>query len=164
MNHNALKGAVHVSGGKDRFKEDELMIWGLLPLSIKLSAKDSGGELLVFEHNGIRKGGPPRHVHYAQDEWFYVIKGEFAFEVGDEKFRLGAGDTLFAPRNVPHGWAHVSDQPGTLLTTVSPAGTFETFILETTRHPNLPPPEEVEKAFAAHGMKVVGPPLEVTNL
>ncbi len=156
-----MREAVHVSTGKDRFRENEMMIWGLLPLSIKLSGSDTGGELLVFEHNGIRKGGPPRHVHFAQDEWFYVIAGEFAFEVGDKQFRLGAGETLFAPRNVPHGWACVGAEPGTLLTTVSPVGTFETFILETTKHPTLPSPEEVEKAFASHGMKVVGPPLEV---
>ena len=156
-----MKEPVHVSAGKDRFNENEMMIWGLLPLSIKLSAKDTGGELLVFEHNGIRKGGPPRHIHFAQDEWLYVIAGEFAFEVGDTKVRLGPGETLFAPRNVPHGWACVGAEPGTLLTTVSPAGTFETFILDTTKHPTLPSPEEVEKAFASHGMKVVGPPLEV---
>jgi mannose-6-phosphate isomerase-like protein (cupin superfamily) len=63
-----------------------------------------------------------------RDEWFYVIVGEFAFEIGDRKLRLGPGETLFVPRNVPHGWAHVGGEPGTLLTTVSPAGTFETFI------------------------------------
>jgi mannose-6-phosphate isomerase-like protein (cupin superfamily) len=161
MNSDALKKGVPVLAGKDRFEENDLMIWGLLPLSIKLSGKDTGGELLVFEHRNMGKGGPPRHVHCDQDEWFYVIKGEFAFEVGDQKFRLKPGDTLFAPRNVPHGWAHISDQPGTLLTTVSPVGAFETFILDTTRHANLPAPQEIEEAFAAHGMKVVGPPLEV---
>lgn len=150
-----------MSAGKDRFNENEMMIWGLLPLSIKLSGKDTGGELLVFEHNGIRKGGPPRHVHFAQDEWFYVVAGEFAFEIGDRRFRLRAGETMFAPRNLPHGWACVGAEPGTLLTTVSPVGAFEDFILDTTKHPTLPSPEEVEKAFASHGMKVVGPPLEV---
>jgi hypothetical protein len=74
-------------------------------------------------------------------------------------FSLGLGETLFAPRNVPHRWAHVGGEPGTLFTTVSPAGTFETFILDTTTHPPLPAPDEIEKAFASHGMKVVGPPL-----
>jgi mannose-6-phosphate isomerase-like protein (cupin superfamily) len=137
------------------------MIWGLIPLSIKLSGQDTDGQVLLFEHRDMGKGGPPRHVHFEQDEWFYVIKGEFAFEVGDQKFRLNSGDTLFAPRNVPHAWAHVSDEPGTLLTLVSPVGTFETFILDTTRHATLPTPDEVEKAFAAHGMKVVGPPLAI---
>jgi hypothetical protein len=50
-----MKEVVHVLAGHDRFNKNKLMIWGLLPLSIKLSAKDTNGELLVFEHNGIQK-------------------------------------------------------------------------------------------------------------
>ena len=152
---------IHVAAGKDRFKEDGLMIWGLIPLAIKLSSKDTGGELLVFQHTDMGKGGPPRHVHHAQDEWFYVVKGEFAAEVGDQRYVLKPGDSLFAPRKVPHAWAHISDQPGTLITTVSPVGTFEQFIRDTARHPVVPPPEEVAKTFAAHEMTVVGPPLKI---
>jgi mannose-6-phosphate isomerase-like protein (cupin superfamily) len=152
---------VYVPAGKDRSDQNGLMIWGLLPLAIKLSTKDTGGELLVFQHTDMGKGGPPRHVHHAQDEWFYVVAGEFAMEIGDDKFRLRPGDSLFAPRKVPHAWAHVGDTLGTLITTVSPAGSFEAFILETTRHPSLPTPAEIETAFAAHEMTVVGPPLKV---
>jgi mannose-6-phosphate isomerase-like protein (cupin superfamily) len=161
MDNNAQGKATPILAGKDRFHENERMIWGLIPLSIKLSGQDTGGEALLFEHNNMGKGGPPRHLHFEQDEWFYIIKGEFAFEVGNQGYRLKPGDTIFAPRNVPHGWAHVCDQPGTLLTLVSPVGSFEKFILETTLYATLPTPEEVEKAFADHGMKVVGPPLEV---
>src|SRR5215212_2555374 len=161
MRPDALTTAISVRAGQDRFQEHEPMIWGLIPLSIKLSGRDTGGQVLLFEHRDMGKGGPPRHVHFEQDEWFYIVKGEYVFEVGGETHRLHAGDTLFAPRNVPHGWAHVGGGPGTLLTMVSPVGAFETFILDTTRYATLPPPEDVEKAFADHGMKVVGPPLAV---
>ena|SRR5215207_4280236 len=161
MNLHVMQKVAPVRAGQDRFQEHQRMIWGLIPLSIKLSGQDTGGEVLLFEHPDMGKGGPPRHVHFEQDEWFYVVKGDFVFEVGGETHRLRAGDTLFAPRNVPHGWAHVGEEPGTLLTLVSPVGLFETFILDTTRHPTLPSPDEVERAFAAHGMKVVGPPLAV---
>ena len=71
------------------------------------------------------------------------------------------GDSAFAPRNVPHAWAQVSDESGTMLTVASPAGTFETFMEDTTRHATLPTPDEIEKAFAAHDMTVVGPPLKL---
>ena len=47
-----------------------------------------------------------------------------------------------------------------MLTIASPAGTFETFMQDTTRHAALPTPAEIEKSFAAHDMTVVGPPLE----
>lgn len=152
---------IHVAAGKDRFEENDLLIWGLIPLSTKISARDTGGSLYLFEHRDMGKGGPPRHIHHEQDEWFYAIKGEFVVEVGDEQFRLHPGDSLFAPRQVPHAWAHISDEPGTLLTAVTPAGTFETFIRDTTRFSELPTPEEIAQAFAAHGMTVVGPPLAI---
>jgi quercetin dioxygenase-like cupin family protein len=161
MNMHAPQKPAPVRAGQGRFRQHPDMIWGLIPLSIKLSGQETGGEVLAFEHRDMGKGGPPRHVHFGQDEWFYVVKGEFVFEVGGETHRLRAGDALFAPRNVPHGWAHVGDEPGTLLTLVSPVGAFEAFILDTTRHPALPSPEDVEEAFAAHGMKIVGPPLAV---
>ena len=160
MDH-ALKTGVHVPAGRDRHGENEAMIWGLIPLATKVATKDTGGALYVFQHTNMGKGGPPRHVHHEQDEWFFAIQGEFAMEIGEEKFRLRPGDSLLAPRKIPHAWACISETPGTLLTAVSPAGTFETFIRDTTKLATLPTPEEVAKSFAAHGMTVVGPPLNV---
>jgi quercetin dioxygenase-like cupin family protein len=150
--------AVYVPNGKNRFQE-ELMIWGVIPLQIKVSGKDTNGSLFVFEHANMGKGGPPRHFHYEQDEWFYAIGGEFAFEVGDEKFILQPGDSLFAPRLIPHVWAYIGDKPGTLLLAVQPAGSLEEFFMKSSGMTRPPSPEEADKLFASHGMKVVGPPL-----
>ena len=153
--------AVYVPNGKNRF-EQELMIWGVIPLQIKVSGKDNGGTLFLFEHKNMSKGGPPRHFHFEQDEWFYAMEGEFAFEVGDEKFTLRPGDCLFAPRRIPHVWAYLGDNPGTLLLAVQPAGSLEEFFMKSCEMKNLPTPQEAEKLFAAHGMKVVGPPLALS--
>jgi mannose-6-phosphate isomerase-like protein (cupin superfamily) len=151
---------LYVPNGKHRF-EEEMMIWGTIPLQIKISTGDTEGALFVFEHADMGKGGPPRHFHYEQDEWFYAMKGDFAFEVGDERFTLRPGDSLFAPRMVPHVWAYVGDDPGTLLLAVQPAGSLEAFFRQSSEMTRLPTPEEADQMFAAHGMKVVGPPLEV---
>jgi len=156
-----VKKAVYVPKGRNRFKE-ELMIWGVIPLQIKVSGKDTNGAFFAFEHANMSKGGPPRHLHYEQDEMFYAMEGEFAFEVGDEKFVLRPGDTLFAPRMVPHVWAYVGDKPGTLLIAIQPAGSFEEFIIKSCALKEPPTPQEAEKSFAAYGMKVVGPPLAVS--
>jgi mannose-6-phosphate isomerase-like protein (cupin superfamily) len=149
-----------VRNGKDRFDE-ELMIWGLIPYQIKISSSDTGGSLFVFEHADMGKGGPPRHFHHEQDEWFYATKGEFIFEVGNERFTLQPGDSLFAPRMVPHAWTYTGDSPGTLLLAVQPAGSLEQFFTEGCAMDRPPTPEEAERSFAAHGMRVVGPPLDV---
>lgn len=149
---------LYVPNGRNRF-EEELMIWGVIPLQIKVSSKDTAGRFFVFEHANMSTGGPPRHFHYEQDEWFHAVKSEFAFEVGDERFTLRPGDSLFAPRMIPHAWAHVGDGPGTLLLAVQPAGSLEAFFMENCAMDRLPTPEEAARSFAAHGMKVVGPPL-----
>lgn len=152
--------AVYVPNGRHRF-EETLVIWGVIPLQIKVSSIDSAGELFAFEHADMGRGGPPRHFHYAQDEWFYVTKGEFRFEVGEQRFTLRPGDSLFAPRMVPHVWAYIGDTPGTLLLAVQPAGSLEQFFTENAAMRKPPTLEEAERSFAAHGMKVVGPPLDV---
>ena len=136
---------LHVPNGEDR-SEEELKIWGAIPLQIKVSTEDTDGALFVFEHADMGKGGPPRHFHHEQDEWFYVIEGDFAFEVGDERFALGPGDSLLAAQMVPHGWAHDS---------------LEAFFRQGCEMTSLPTPEEADRMFADHGMKVVGPPLDV---
>jgi mannose-6-phosphate isomerase-like protein (cupin superfamily) len=156
-----LPKAIHVPVGTDRHQENDLMIWGRFPLATKISTQDSRGALYLFQHANMPRGGPPRHIHFHQDEWFFVIQGEFVVEVGDEKYSLHAGDSLFAPRMIPHVWANIGKQPGNLLTAVTPAGTFETFLRDTTRLPTLPSPEEVARAFEAHDMKIVGPPLPI---
>jgi mannose-6-phosphate isomerase-like protein (cupin superfamily) len=153
--------AVYIPNGKNRFHE-ELMIWGVIPLQIKVSGKDTDGAFFAFEHAKMSKGGPPRHFHYEQDEWFYAMEGEFVFEVGDEKFELRPGDSLFAPRMIPHVWAYVGDKPGTLLLAVQPAGSLEEFFMKSCGMTRPPTPEEADQLFAAHGMKVVGPPLAMS--
>ena len=152
--------ALYVPNGRNRF-EQEMMIWGIIPLQIKVSTADTAGALFVFEHANMGKGGPPRHFHYEQDEWFHAVKGNFAFEVGDERFTLRPGDSIFAPRMVPHVWAYVGDNPGTLMLAVQPAGSLEAFFMESSKLAKPPSPQEAEQQFAAYGMKVVGPPLNV---
>lgn len=154
----ATRRALRVPNGRDRFQKP-LLIWGVIPLQIKVSTADTAGALFLFEHAEMGKGGPPRHFHYEQDEWFHAVKGQFQFEVGDEQFTLGPGDSLFAPRMIPHAWAHVGDSPGTLMLAVQPAGSLEAFFQESARMTRPPSAEEAAHHFAAHGMKVVGPPL-----
>jgi hypothetical protein len=65
---------LYVPSGKNRFGE-ELMICSGMTHQIKISTDDTDGALFVFEHADMGKGGPPRHFHYEQDEWFYAIEG-----------------------------------------------------------------------------------------
>jgi quercetin 2,3-dioxygenase len=61
---------------------------------------------------------------------------------------------------MPHTWAHLTDEPATLLVGVSPAGSLEEFFREGCAATEPPTPEQTAALYAAHGMQVVGPPLE----
>lgn len=128
-------------------------------LDIKISGRDTDGDLAVFEQTGLTSnGGPPLHVHPNQDEWFYVVEGEYTFQVGVERYSMKTGDTIFLPRKVPHAFIQLSEK-GKMIVSYLPAGRMEAFFAVSDQWTSPPTKEEMMKAFADHGMEVVGPPL-----
>lgn len=149
--------STRVAAGEDRFGVHRGL--GISTIAFKVVPQDSSG-LLILENTFHAKGGPARHLHHAQDEWFYVVEGEFIIEVGTERWTLQAGDSLLAPRKIPHVWACVSNGRGRILITFQPAGNMEAFFREVTKA-NAMPPQNPE-LWRAHGMELIGPPLLLT--
>ncbi|HEY9008571.1 MAG TPA: cupin domain-containing protein [Ohtaekwangia sp.] len=129
-------------------------------LDIKISGKDTENDLAVFEQTGLTpKGGPPLHIHPHQDEWFYVIEGEYIFQVGDDTYQMKAGDTIFLPRNVKHAFVQLTEK-GRMIVSYLPAGKMESFFEVTDKWTTPPSKEEITRVFAEHDMIVAGPPLK----
>ena len=145
-----------VAAGEDEYGEYRGL--GVSSIAFKVTPRDSSG-LLVLENIFHKKGGPARHLHFDQDEWFYAVEGEFIIEIGQERFRLNHGDSILAPRKVPHAWAYVGDAKGRILITFMPAGQMEAFFREVTKANAMPPQDPA--LWRAHGMELVGPPLAV---
>lgn len=156
----AAKDGKAVPSGGDLYGQRR-EVFGRLPIDLKVVGGQTNGGLLILEQIDDRKGGPPRHVHLNQDEWFYVIQGKYVVEVGDSRFELGPGDSLLAPRGVPHVWAHVGDGTGRMLVEFHPAGLMEAFFVQATQISTVAPGPEMAKLFSEHGMQVMGPPLPV---
>ncbi|GAB3019476.1 hypothetical protein GCM10027185_15840 [Spirosoma pulveris] len=130
-------------------------------LDVKISGSDTDGGLAIFEQTSLSpKRGTPLHVHPDQDEVFYVIEGAYYFQVGDEKFNLKAGDSIFLPRNVPHAWTQVADK-GKMIVVFQPAGKMEDFFVSLAGMDHDPSPEEIARLFKDNQMQIVGPPLKV---
>ena len=129
-------------------------------LDLKVSSKDTNGNLSVFEQIGFTpKGGPPLHIHPYQDEYFYVLEGEYQFQVDQEIYHLSPGDTIFLPRNIQHAFIQLSEK-ARVLVSYTPAGKMESFF-ETTDSWTTPPSEDlIKKTFTDHDMNVVGPTLK----
>jgi quercetin dioxygenase-like cupin family protein len=151
-----------VKSGEARFGEHYKMKGVTLnTLDIKISASDTNGELAVFEQTGLTpKGGPPLHIHPFQDEWFYVIEGEYLFQVGEAKYQMKSGDTIFLPRKVQHAFIQLTER-GRMIVSYLPAGKMEAFFQATDAWTTPPTQAEIVKVFEEHDMKVVGPPLKI---
>jgi quercetin dioxygenase-like cupin family protein len=98
--------------------------------SVCLSGADTGGEYCLLEVSLAPAMGVPRHTHTREDEAYYVLSGELEVTVGDEAFILRAGDTLIAPRDIPHQLRNSGKVENHYLLVFSPSG-FEEFLKAT---------------------------------
>jgi quercetin dioxygenase-like cupin family protein len=156
--NNRPKKAIKITAGNDRFNEPKL-IRGVFKMDCKVSGKDTNGELSIFENVCPQKGGPGLHLHPDQDEWIYVLAGEFAVKIGEEDFRLTTGDSIFAPRKIPHTFAFVGEGTGKLMLVYQPAGKMEEYYRTVSALTRPPSAEEIKKIYHTHGMELVGPEL-----
>jgi mannose-6-phosphate isomerase-like protein (cupin superfamily) len=150
----------HVSAGSDRFGAKLFYLNGRF--DCKVSAKDTAGDLCIYDTFRTTRGGPPLHIHHDQDEWFFVREGQFVFQVGDDTFQLKPGDSVFGPRKVPHAFVNVTET-GALMIAYQPAGTIEQFFLDGSLFLAPPTPTELQALYRKHRLEIVGPSLRVDH-
>ena len=146
--------------GKDRFDKPISLLEGDT-FTTKVATRDTDGDIYVFESVRVKEGGPSHHVHFEQDEWWYVLSGQFLIKVGDELHEANVGDSVFGPRNVPHSFAKVGEGEGRLLMFFQPAGKMEEFFTKISTGLAKNMTEAEQDAFReAHGFKRIGPPIK----
>jgi mannose-6-phosphate isomerase-like protein (cupin superfamily) len=110
--------------------------------TIKATKEQTGGHYTLVEVLEP-EGEGPLHVHYREDEGFWVLEGELTFEVGEETIKAEPGSFVFGPKDVPHRFT-VESGPTRLLFILSPGG-FEEFVYATSvpaEERTLPPAPE----------------------
>jgi quercetin dioxygenase-like cupin family protein len=95
--------------------------------AICLAGADTGGAYCLLDVSLAPGIGVPRHTHTREDKTYYLLSGELKVELGDQSFLLRPGDTLLAPRNIPHQLKNTGAAENRYLLVFSPAG-FENFI------------------------------------
>jgi len=135
--------------------------------TIKISREDTSGTFGLIEAVVPPGVGSPWHVHPEEDEWFYVLDGEFTVYVGDARMSLPAGSFAFGPKGVPHTFFAEPPDGGKALIGFQPA-LFEGFLREVGEPapervvpPPLESPPDMERLIpiaARNGFEIVGPP------
>jgi quercetin dioxygenase-like cupin family protein len=94
---------------------------------IKLSSRDTNGELCFVEDKlkpGFHLG---RHHHKIMTEVFYMLEGEMELIFDDETIIIKPGDTLTVPPNV---WHEAKCEKGGKMLTIFKNGQFDIFLEE----------------------------------
>jgi len=144
---------LHVVGAEEDLSGHPHSV-GFSRILFRIITQQTDGRLFLIEHKNMQPGGPPLHFHLNQEEWFYVVEGELAFQVGEQRFHLHPGESVLAPRRVPHAFSRVGATPGHMIIAFTPAGKMEQFFENTADFHDLAAQAE---HFRQYEMELVGP-------
>ncbi|HEV3101541.1 MAG TPA: cupin domain-containing protein [Candidatus Dormibacteraeota bacterium] len=119
---------------------------------IKVGVEETAGSLTIYE--SLRPAGDPGgpHLHkHLFDEAFYVLEGDYTFQVGERLVRASTGGFVYVPGGTVHTFRHSGDGDGRMLTVCSPGGIEAMFM--------APDAESRAAAERKLGAENVGPPL-----
>ena len=105
------------------FGEAEGEVYEAGPVRMRVLAQSPDQPLAVTD-NTVPPGfpGPVRHRHARMTDVFYVLEGELAFDLGDERRLLGPGSFVLVPPGLVHTFANPGPTPARFLNIYQPAG------------------------------------------
>src|SRR5262245_23145884 len=131
--------------------------------TVLASGEDTGGAYALIHAAVPPGGGPPPHIHRREDEAFYVLEGDLAFQADGQALSAAAGAWVTLPRGSLHTFRNNGATTASMLIVVTPAG-LEKFFAEvgqevSDRSAAPPPvtPADIEKLLAVaprYGMEL----------
>jgi mannose-6-phosphate isomerase-like protein (cupin superfamily) len=156
-----MKQALLLKPGESRGAGPVNIFGGII--STLLAGSDTDGGYAITDGITPPGGGPPLHRHSREDESFYILEGEFDFEVDGKLIHGGPGCSVFAPLGTVHQFQNVGTAPGRMLSVVQPAGLEEFFneLAAATAGMKEPARSVVLPIFEKYGLELLGPPMAV---
>lgn len=134
------------------------------PWQVLAGGDRTAGQVIFGEARlPARSSGPGLHVHTREDEAAYVISGVMTFVVGDRRIEASAGELVWLPRDVPHTFANLGDDPVWAFGVTTPAGLEGMFEEQSAYFASLrgaPDPDKIAEIGARYGVSALGPPLQ----
>jgi quercetin dioxygenase-like cupin family protein len=93
-----------------------------LDLKVLLTTEATGGAISVLMGWHKPGEGPPDHVHFNQEEVFYILEGTYELTVGGRTTTAAPGTIVFIPRNVVHRFTNVGATTACMLDWSLPGG------------------------------------------
>jgi quercetin dioxygenase-like cupin family protein len=110
---------------------DPAVVWmpGRVRTEIHLASEDTGEAFCLLVDHPPPGWSLPPHRHANEAETIHILDGAFEMQIGGERSRLSAGETVHIPRGTVHSGRNAGPGTGRRLILFSPAG-LERFFLE----------------------------------
>jgi mannose-6-phosphate isomerase-like protein (cupin superfamily) len=103
-------------------------LWFLDTLvTVRVAWAENTDHISVLEHRAPAGDFPPLHVHQTEDEVFCVLEGTLRLHVAGQDRTVGPGQTLLAPKGLPHTY-RVESPEGARWLAVTTQRDFENFV------------------------------------
>jgi len=93
-----------------------------LNMKILLSTEATGGATSVLMAWHEPGEGPPDHVHFSQEEIFFIVEGTYELTIGERIATAGPGTIVFIPRDTVHRFKNVGTTRACMLDWSLPGG------------------------------------------
>jgi mannose-6-phosphate isomerase-like protein (cupin superfamily) len=93
-----------------------------LDLKILLTTEATGGAISVLMGWHKPGEGPPDHVHFNQEEMFFIVEGTYELTFDSQTSTAGPGAIVFIPRGVVHRFKNVGETTACMLDWTLPGG------------------------------------------
>ena len=161
MEGNELEtGVAHILPGGGR---RSLWVMGEM-VTCKITGDQTSGAYSLFEITTQPGDGPPPHVQHWEDEYFYVLEGEYEFLDGERTIRAGVGSLIYVRSGNLHTHKNVGEEPGRMLVSQTPGGPHERYFEELAKNASAPfvsrdsPDVETVSAIATrYGIEILSP-------
>jgi len=138
-------------------------------VNVRLSWNAGEDQVSVVEHCMPYGESPPLHVHRNEDEVFHILEGTMRIQIDGRESVAHAGQTVLAPKGIPHSF-RVESTEGARCLTITSGGDLENMIREIgepAKCAELPPQIEptpamivaLTDACARNGIDIIGAPL-----
>ena len=141
-------------------------LWFLNSLCvIKATTETTNGAFAMVHQTAPPGHATPYHLHYAEDEAFYVLDGEYTFICAGKRTTISAGGYIYLPRGIPHGIRVTSSTPATMLILATPGDGFIGMMREmalpalgrTLPAPTDPDRNKLLEVCAKYHIEILGP-------
>jgi mannose-6-phosphate isomerase-like protein (cupin superfamily) len=95
-------------------------------MTVLIPGEQTNNAYTVLEIFIVPGGGPPPHIHYGEDELFYVLDGDITIFVGEQTVRASAGTCVHIPAGAAHTFKNEGGGPSRMVIMYAPAG-FENY-------------------------------------